>query len=502
MSKLLSDLIAAAKGNATLRGSDVPVDSVSDHTKDVEPGGLFVCMPSSSTDTHGFIKDAAGVGASACLVHSEEGAQIAADLGLSCVLVPSQGAEFNQVVGVMAREILGNPNESLRMIGVTGTNGKTTTAIALFNALNSGAGKCAYMGTLGLKIQERDFNLNNTTPFPVEYWKSLGQVADMGADTVVLEVSSHALDQDRVAGSCFDVGVFTNLSQDHLDYHLEMHAYEEAKRRLFTHYGADCDQSFVSVLNVSDPVGARWADSLPSPKIRFGIPSSDVWIEPSAIDLSGIRGVLHLGDQTLPIESRLVGRYNLYNLESACATLHALGFSGAEIAQMVRAIEPVPGRFEVIRGQDDVSAIVDYAHTPDAVAQLLSAVREVASGRVVTVIGCGGDRDRSKRPKMAQAACSGSDHVVLTSDNPRTEDPNAILDEVETGVPQGYSYERESDRPAAIEKAVDWAQPGDVVVIAGKGHEDYQIIGRTKHHMDDRELARASLKRRSEGARA
>lgn len=497
----LSKLIADVVPHLSVTGGDAQVSGICDHTDNVVDGSLFVCMPSSSVDTHSFIGQALSKGAAAAIVRDSAGLEIALSHGVPAVLVSTEGNSFNESVGLIARGVLDDPLTRLTLIGITGTNGKTTTALALADALESAGVTCAYMGTLGLFVKGNSLNINNTTPFPVEFWNSLRAIADEGASMVAMEVSSHALDQARIAGAEFAVGVFTNLSQDHLDYHSDMRQYEESKKLLFTKYQRTGGDGFRAVLNVSDEVGSRWASEFGKDVVTYGTSESDVWIETTSMDIAGTKGDLHVEGVVTPIEAQLVGQYNLYNLEAVSATLHALGYSPNEIAEMLREVKPVPGRFEVIRGEDGVSAIVDYAHTPEAVSQLLIAVRGVASGRICTVIGCGGDRDRTKRPKMAAAACAGSDRVVLTSDNPRTEDPDAILDEVEAGVPDGYPYKREVDRCAAIDLAIREARPGDVIVIAGKGHEDYQIIGRTKHHMDDRVMARESLAARGAGAR-
>ncbi|MCG9894255.1 MAG: UDP-N-acetylmuramoyl-L-alanyl-D-glutamate--2,6-diaminopimelate ligase, partial [Fimbriimonadaceae bacterium] len=356
----------------------------------------------------------------------------------------------------------------------------------------------AYLGTLGLDAGEGLREIPNTTPFPVELAGLMAEVRQAGCRSLAMEVSSHALVENRVAGVDFDAVVFTNLTQDHLDYHHTMEAYEEAKRLLFTAWrdsSLAAGKPWQGAVNIADPTGLRWSRDLGDRILTFGPAASGAGLAIDAVEVRADRIRLKVGFQGRTAESELkIG--GLFNVENAGACLAGLICMGAPFEDAVLALESVravPGRFEAVPNDQGLAVIVDYAHTLDALVQLLRSARAVAEGRIITVFGCGGDRDRTKRPRMAEAAAQGSDLIFVTSDNPRTEDPEQILDDVVAGIPPGTESVREADRPTAIVQAIRAARPGDLVVIAGKGHENYQIIGRTKHPMDDRELARAGL---------
>jgi len=306
-----------------------------------------------------------------------------------------------------------------------------------------------------------------------------------------MEASSHALYQRRLAGVSFDVGVFTNLTQDHLDFHVSMEAYAEAKKLLFTEYAAASTKEFAACLNIGDEAGRSWTADLACPVFTFG--SDDAMIKTTGTDVR-VDGLTLSVAEGASQRLKFGGHYNVENATSALAALTALGYETDESLEALATVRPVPGRFEPVPNDRGIGVIVDYAHTPDALVNLLESVRELRPSRVLTVFGCGGDRDRTKRPKMAAAASSLSDVTIVTSDNPRTEDPEAIIDEILPGLKAGAVWERVTDRREAIERAVRSAGPGDVVVIAGKGHEDYQIIGREKVHMSDQEMAADALR--------
>jgi UDP-N-acetylmuramoyl-L-alanyl-D-glutamate--2,6-diaminopimelate ligase len=390
----------------------------------------------------------------------------------------------------------------LLTIGVTGTNGKTTTAWLLRDLLNSVGRSSAYLGTLGLHFGSRVEELNNTTPFAIETFRLLCELTSQGCDSIAMEVSSHALVERRADGIAFDTAVFTNLTQDHLDYHGSMANYEAAKWRLFRELPEVNAKTFVPAFNVGDVTGMRWWRTFPTGSVPFAVHCSEstefddetLVARPKVVAIDHLEFDLwRMGSVEGTVRCRLGGSYNLENVMAAIASMIAAGFELDDVIAGCEHLRPVPGRFEVVSENHEVSVLVDYAHTPDALVKLLHAVRPLTDGRVITVFGCGGDRDRSKRPKMARAASSLSDITLVTSDNPRTEDPEAILTEVVEGIVRGRHYERVVDRSRAIERAIELAEPGDVVVVAGKGHENYQIIGRTKYPMDDREMAREAL---------
>jgi len=472
---------------------DLAVTGVAEHTGSVTPGSLFVCMPSTSRDTHAFLGPARQAGAAAAVVHSQDGLEAAQAARMPAVRIEGEGIAFNLAIGRLCREVLGDPSTAMRLLGVTGTNGKTTTAWIVRHALDSLGVRCAYLGTLGYGLGEESRTLENTTPFPVTLWNLLAEARSQGAQVVSMEVSSHALHGRRLGGVSFSVGCFTNLTQDHLDYHGSMEEYKAAKLLFFTEMASASRAPFRAAVNLGDPTGREWLDSIPVPVLTYGAADASLVTEGREVAVDGCTlSVPGVGS----VRTRLGGAYNVENLSSALAMLVAFGVPVSDALAALRDVPSVPGRFEAVPNEIGIGVLVDYAHTPDALAALLRCVRELGPPRIVTVFGCGGDRDRTKRPLMAAAASKNSDLCVLTSDNPRTEDPEAIIAEAASGLDPGSEAVTIVDRRAAIEYAVEAAEPGDVVVIAGKGHEDYQIIGRTKHPMSDRQMAKDALEAR------
>jgi UDP-N-acetylmuramoyl-L-alanyl-D-glutamate--2,6-diaminopimelate ligase len=465
-----------------------------------KPGTMFVCMPSKNSDSNAYIPAAESSGASSVLTFSPEGFSSARALGLSAALLDA--AKYQDSLWKLCKVAFGNPSASMKVIGVTGTNGKTTTAWLIRDMLKALGMKAAYLGTLGFQLPGEERELQNTTPFAIELNELLAEARDKGVEAIAMEVSSHALAEKRVDGIEFDAAVFTNLTQDHLDFHGTMEEYEAAKLRLFTELPKQSGKRFVGAINVDDETGRRWLATVPEALTfgQHGPPEPNLEVVPMRVTVDQIRLLIsyrdwrgQFNDDIVPTVN-LGGQYNVENTASAVAGMVALGLSDAsDLARALMSVRPVPGRFESVRNDLGFGVLVDYAHTPDALEKLLDAVRPLTEGRVITVFGCGGDRDRTKRPKMARAASERSDVTVVTSDNPRTEDPQSILDEVLTGIVPGRDSVAIIDRREAIGHAIQIAQPGDVVVIAGKGHENYQIIGRTKFPMDDREMAREAL---------
>ncbi len=489
----LAALLQAASVPATARGG-AELRSMTADSRRVVPGALFAAYKEV------YLSDAAKAGAVAALVTTAAGLEEAERLGMAAVRMEER--EFARV----AHAFYGFPTRGMRVLGVTGTNGKTTVAWLVRDMAEALGRKTAYLGTLGFSVGEELRPLANTTPFAVELVELLAEARDADCELVAMEVSSHALDQGRVAGVEFDVAVFTNLTQDHLDYHGTMEAYASAKRRLFE----ELPRGGVSVLNLDDPTGRAWAKSLKGNVVgyRLGGPllegGAGVRATASSVGVDRIQMTLEDGTWQETVEVPLGGSYNVSNALSAFSGVLALHFERwlgedfdasedafLDCALALEKVRPVPGRFESVPNDKGVGAIVDYAHTPDALEKLLAAVRPLTQGRVITVFGCGGDRDKAKRPLMAKAASAGSDLVVATSDNPRTEDPLAILADVRAGL--SGEYREVPDRREAVRYAVAQAKPGDVVVVAGKGHEDYQVLGKEKIHLDDRELLREAL---------
>jgi UDP-N-acetylmuramoyl-L-alanyl-D-glutamate--2,6-diaminopimelate ligase len=358
------------------------------------------------------------------------------------------------------------------------------------------------IGTVAYQIAERSMPATHTTPGSLELQQLLAKMVASGCTTAVMEVSSHALAQDRTSGCEYDVAVFSNLTQDHLDFHKTMEEYFQAKLRLFLGLERGLKANKRAIVNIDDPYGTRIVEHCPAPVWTYALKAkADLRAEAVQLSLQGTTFTAATPVGNFPIESHLVGEHNVYNLLAAIGVALHEGATPAQIREAVARVTNVPGRFERVIAGQPFTVAVDYAHTEDALVRLLTAAQALKAGRIITVFGCGGDRDRGKRPKMGEAAVRYSDVVILTSDNPRTEDPLSILEQVEVGVIEALrlrphvQYRKVSDRREAIEEAVREARSADMVLIAGKGHEDYQIIGTKKVHFDDREVARDAIER-------
>lgn len=454
----LDALVAeAGLGGARIVGDPgVAVTSLTHDSRLVGPGSLFACVRGRSSDGHDFAPAAVGRGAAAVL------AERVLDVEVPQLIVPS----VRPVLGPLADAIWGHPSRQLRVVGVTGTNGKTTTVTLLAAVLEAHGWPTATIGTL---TQAR------TTPEAPELQARLAEFRDRGLTAVAMEVSSHALDQHRVAATHFAAAVFTNLTQDHLDYHATMESYFEAKARLFAPGVAD-----IAVINGDDPWGRRLVERVaargPEPLVYTRADAADVVLraDGSSFTWSGERMTLNLG-----------GRFNIDNALAAATCARAMGVTPAEIAAGLAEVPGVRGRFEAVDAAQDFAVIVDYAHTPDGLTQALAAARELATGRLIVVFGAGGERDQAKRPQMGAVASAMADLAIVTSDNPRREDPQAIIDAVTGGARGPGRLETVPDRSEAIGTALSVARAGDVVVIAGKGHETGQEIGGTVLPFDD-----------------
>jgi len=483
------------------------VTAVADDSAAVEPGALFIAVKGLRRDGHEFVGEAFRRGAVGAVIE-ESRLQAVQQTAASCLIgVPDSREALRRI----ATAFYGEPTSRLRMVGITGTNGKTTTSYLIQAILEAAGMPAGVLGTVGYRIGERQLAASHTTPGLLALQQLLAGMVREELRAAVMEVSSHALAQGRVEGCAFDVAVFTNLTQDHLDFHGTMEDYFAAKRTLFTgladgRYGKP---GAWAVVNHDDPWGRRLVEVNPQRTLTYGLESgADVTAADVMVDWSGVRATIQGARGTFPIESPLVGRYNVPNLLAAVGTGLVLGCDPSVIQAGIRQMGQVPGRFEKVEEQGQpFRVIVDYAHTDDALRRLLLAVRELQRGRVIVVFGCGGDRDRGKRPKMGRVAAELADLAVLTSDNPRSEEPRAILQQIESGVKDVGPAERRlqdyrivEDRKAAIGWAITTAQAGDAVVIAGKGHEDYQIIGTTRHPFDDRSVAREVLRQQLNAA--
>lgn len=482
---------------------DVLVTDLTDDSRGVRPGALFVAVRGERVDGHQFVPRALNAGASA-LVTQQPWAEVYEGWDSALPPVPAaRVADSRRALGVLASRFFQTPSSHLAMIGVTGTNGKTTITYLCKEMLESAGRRVGLIGTVAYQIGSERLPASHTTPGAVELQRLLSRMVQAGLDSAVMEVSSHALALDRTSGCEFDVAIFTNLTQDHLDFHPDMEEYFQAKLRLFTGLAAYGKKSRAkrAIVNVDDPRGLSVRDATRVPVWTYSIEqSSDIRAENLRLSLDGstFQAVTPAGRFT--VQSRLVGQHNVYNLLAAIGVGLHEGLSTEEIARGLAAVADVPGRFERVEAGQDYTVIVDYAHTEDALSRLLTAATTLKTGRLITVFGCGGDRDRGKRPKMGRVAALHSDLVVLTSDNPRTEDPQGILSEVEAGIravsrEAPFRYEVIADRRAAIEAAINAARSGDMVLIAGKGHEDYQIVGTTRLPFDDREIAREAIRK-------
>jgi UDP-N-acetylmuramoyl-L-alanyl-D-glutamate--2,6-diaminopimelate ligase len=462
---------------------EVEISGLAYSSRSVAPGTLFFCVPGFRADGHDFAPDAVARGAVALVC------QRPLELGVPEVIVD----DVRAAMGPAAARFYGDPTGELEVVGVTGTNGKTTTAFLLRHLLEAGGRQTGLLGTVKRVVGGVEEEVERTTPEAIDLQATFRAMLDGGDRACAMEVSSHALELGRVAGIRFACRVFTNLTQDHLDFHETMEAYFAAKRRLFEEPGT-------SVVNVDDEYGRRIAAEVEQ-AITFGVErDADYRARDVEFDLMGSRFVCATPDGELELQSPLAGLFNVQNVLGAVAAARSLGVAQEAIAAALPEFGRVPGRFEPVDEGQDFGVLVDYAHTPEALENVLQAAREVTRGRLHVVFGAGGDRDRGKRPLMGAAARSLADRVLVTSDNPRSEEPEAIVDAIMEGA--GPDAERETDRRAAIARAIDTAGPGDVVVIAGKGHEQGQEFenGR-KEPFDDVSEARAALRARL-GARA
>jgi UDP-N-acetylmuramoyl-L-alanyl-D-glutamate--2,6-diaminopimelate ligase len=476
----------------------VPLADITGDSRAVKMGSIFVAYPGTAQDGRAFIADAIARGAAAVIW---EHAGFRWDERWE---VPNLGVDnLRGRISAIAGSIYGDPSDALWMAGVTGTNGKTSVAQWIAAALDSLGRRSAVLGTLGNGLVGERAEAKNTTPDPILLQRLLADYRRRGARAVAMEVSSHGLDQGRVAGIRYDTAVFTNLTRDHLDYHGSMEKYAEAKYALFAARGLAH-----AVINVDDEWGARFATRLAAGAldvITYGTaPGTRARLAASRIVLSdeGVRfhvsGEWGEGD----VEAGVLGAFNVSNLLAVLGALLAAGIAFDDAIGAVGGLAPVPGRLERIGGRGAPLVVVDYAHTPDALEKALAALRPAvpAGARLICVFGCGGDRDRGKRPLMGGKAAALADHVIVTSDNPRTEDPHAIIADILEGIPGGEA-EAIEDRQVAIFSAVSHAHAGDVVLLAGKGHETYQEIAGVRHPFSDRETAEAALARWAEGKR-
>jgi UDP-N-acetylmuramoyl-L-alanyl-D-glutamate--2,6-diaminopimelate ligase len=480
----LDEVIPGAPAGAR----DIPIGALAYDNRIVGPGTLFFCVPGFTRDGHDFAPDAIERGAVALVVERH------LDLDIPQIQVES----VRSAMPPAAAAFYGDPAATLRTVGVTGTNGKTTTAFLVRELLEAGGLQTGLLGTVKSVIGGTEHEVQRTTPEAIDLQRTFRQMLDQGDQACVMEVSSHALELHRADAIHFAVALFTNLTQDHLDFHPTMEEYFAAKRRLFQ--GPEPAPN--AIVNVDDPYGARLAAELDTPPITFALhAAADYQATNVKTDISGSTFTVRTPDGDIELKSPLRGEFNVYNVLGAFAVARALGVDPEVAAGATARAGQVPGRFETVEAGQPFAVLVDYAHTPDSLENVLKAARELTEGRLHVVFGCGGDRDRGKRPLMGEIASRLADDAIATSDNPRSEDPEAIISQILAGAHPGTAHE--VDRRAAIARAIGEAEPGDVVVIAGKGHEQGQEFenGR-KLPFDDVTVARDILRGTLAGAGA
>jgi len=484
------------------------IEGIAYHSKQVQKGFLFAAVRGIEVDGHQFVEEAIERGAEAIVLEKEQ--QISDG---TMIFVPNS----RQALGKISSNFYGDPSSRIRLIGITGTNGKTTTTYLLESILKKAGYKVGVIGTINYRFEGKTMPAPNTTPESLDLQRILGEMLREGASHVIMEVSSHGLDLDRIYGCQFDGAVFTNLTSEHLDYHKTLEQYFDSKKKLFSDYLVkSLKEGRFAVTNDDDPRGGKIVEGIKLPVIRYGLSSSsDITADQMVSSFEGLSCRIKTPKGDIFVHSKLIGNFNLYNILAAVAVGIAIGLPLETLKQGVEGLEGVSGRFEKVENRRGVHVIVDYAHTHDALERVLLGLKDIlesgarSNGKMITVFGCGGDRDRTKRPLMGEVAGRYSDLAILTSDNPRTEDPLAILGEVEKGFQSlrlrrwdfdeikawrsGKGYLKIPDRREAIRTAIRLAQPSDTVLIAGKGHEDYQIIGKKKFPFDDHIEAKKAL---------
>lgn len=473
-----------------------------------ESGSLFVAIPGLKSDGHDFIHEAISRGAKFVVYEK--------DLEFPVQVTAIKVSSSRRALGILAKNYFGNPSANLTLIAVMGTNGKTTITYLIEAILKEAGFKCGVLGTINYRYNGKTFSAPNTTPESYEMQKIMREMVDDGVTHVVAEVSSHAVDLKRVDDCDFDLGVFTNLTRDHLDYHLTMENYFQAKKRFFAEILPRSRKGHPQkmVINADDQWGQRILQEVSLPALTYGIQNNcAIKAGLSELSIKGIKTQISVSGESVAIASPLIGKFNLYNIMAAVGAAFILRVSLPVIKRGIESLSYVPGRLEPVASSEGFNIFVDYAHTDDALKRVLQSLTELKKKRIITVFGCGGNRDRGKRPLMGEAAVSYSDLTIITSDNPRLEDPLAIIEEIETGIDKIKIKKTESDRlkmdgnvsfytviperRKAIETAITVAEKEDIILIAGKGHEDYQIMGTEKLPFDDRAVVRQILNSRS-----
>ena len=462
---------------------NITITGITLDSRKVAPGDIYVCIPGFSMDGHDFAESAIKAGASALAVQRY----------LPFDIPQLKVTDTRQTVGYLAARLYDNPSQQLSLVGVTGTNGKTTVTHLIEEIARHGEKKTGIIGTLGAKIGDKELPGQHTTPESTDIQKLLQEMVIRDVTMAVMEVSSHALDLGRVNGCEFEAAIFTNLSQDHLDYHKDMNDYLHAKGLLFSGMDKEDKKKF-AVINADDPASDYLKRITPCSVVTYAVDTeADFQAQNIQLTDQGVEFEVRFNWAIAKVFYRTPGKFSVYNALAAFTWGIMSGYSQDVVIRALETIKGVPGRFESVRAGQPFLVIVDYAHTPDGLENVLSTAREFTSGKLYTVFGCGGDRDKKKRPLMGEAASRWSDYLIVTSDNPRTEEPHSIIEDILPGI-KGVEYTVIEDRRSAIVRACAVATSGDTIVIAGKGHEDYQIIGKNTIHFDDREEVRDALR--------
>ncbi|MEH7274485.1 UDP-N-acetylmuramoyl-L-alanyl-D-glutamate--2,6-diaminopimelate ligase [Neobacillus vireti] len=470
------------------QGSNPEITSIENDNRKVQVGSLFICIKGYTVDGHDFADSAVKNGAAAVLAEKP--------LALSVPVIIVK--DTTRAMAVLANTFYNHPTKKLQLIGITGTNGKTTTSHLIEKILSDANRTTGLIGTMYTKIGNLKIETKNTTPESLILQKRFHQMLENGVDTAIMEVSSHALHLGRVHGCDYDIAVFTNLTQDHLDYHKTMEDYRHAKSLLFSQLGNtfDADKPKFAVLNADDAASELYQKSTAAHVVTYGIDNeADFQARNIQITSAGTTFEIAMKDKRYFINMQLIGKFSIYNVLASVAAAFISNIPMEAIIQSIESVKGVDGRFELVNAGQDFTVIVDYAHTPDSLENVLKTIQSFATKRIFVIVGCGGDRDKTKRPLMAAISCQYASDPIFTSDNPRSEDPLAILKEMEDGV-AGKSYITIPDRKEAIVTAINQAAAGDVILIAGKGHETYQIIGDNVYDFDDRVVAREAIEGR------
>ncbi|MCJ7507556.1 MAG: UDP-N-acetylmuramoyl-L-alanyl-D-glutamate--2,6-diaminopimelate ligase [candidate division Zixibacteria bacterium] len=485
MSISLKKLIEGMNIEKTYGDTHIDINKIEYNSTKIEHNDLFVAIRGFQTDGHSFINDAIKNGAICVVAEKDQNYSVRAE-----ILVK----DSRMALAFLSDKFYDSPSSKLKVIGITGTNGKTTVSYLLKSILETKERKIGLVGTIAHHIGDQQVPALNTTPESLDLQRMFYQMLEQGIKYVVMEVSSHSLALKRVEKIDFDVAVFTNLTQDHLDFHKDMESYKKTKGKLFEMLVKPEDRA---VINLDDPNWEYFFEKAEVPKVTYSLRNkeADVFVEKMSHDLKGLK--INFSTPLGQFEARLnlIGEQNVYNALAAIASSIVLGFGLENIKSGLEKAKVVPGRLEKVNLGQPFDILIDYAHTPDALERVLVTAKQLTSGKLIALFGCGGDRDKTKRPIMGKLATRIADYVIVTSDNPRTENPSSIIDDIFKGINSKNNIKRIEDRKEAIKKAMDLAQPKDILVIAGKGHEDYQIIGTKRFHFSDKETVKEILKK-------